>query len=253
MATLYEISQDIIDIFNIIESNDGEITDEMYNDLCIKQEDLKYKLDGYVKAIKEFEADADLCKKEKQRIADRQNIYKNRVEKLKEALLTAVENFGEEGKSNKFIECPTYRVFTRKSKSIEFDENRIRILINEFNRYVCELYSNGVLYVGEDVDILGILDAINANVKAEQGDTFIPFTIHDLFNIKLNIKFNYSIYDLFSKNENVLKSIATSFNYTIENGTDKSNIKYIFADDKFNEENKITFAEQITKNTLQIK
>ena len=186
MATLYEISQDIIDIFNTIESNDGEITDEMYNDLCIKQEDLKYKLDGYVKAIKEFEADADLCKKEKQRIADRQNIYKNRVEKLKEALLTAVENFGEEGKS-------TYRVFTRKSKSIEFNEDRIRILINEFNKYVCELYSNGVLYVGEDVDILGILDAINANVKAEQGDTFIPFTMHDLFNIKLNIIFNYTI------------------------------------------------------------
>ena len=44
MASLYQISEDILRIFNDVETNDGEITDEQYDALCIKQDELKEKL-----------------------------------------------------------------------------------------------------------------------------------------------------------------------------------------------------------------
>lgn len=199
MASLYNISEDILRIFADVEANDGEITDEQYEQLTIHQEELKTKLDGYVKAIKEFENDANLCKDEKKRINDRQSVYKNRVERLKYAVLNAVLEFGEEGKSNKFIELPTCRLSTRKSASVEVDKDRIDKFMREFERYVRELVDSGVMYTGEDVDLQGLLSAINANCIAIYSDDFEPFDIADLTTMKITISQTASVYDLFRR------------------------------------------------------
>lgn len=87
MANLYEISNDILCIFDKVEQAEGEITDEQYDELCIKQEELKEKLDSYVKAIKVWQVDEQALKDEKKRFNDRQNVYKNRIERLKKQCL----------------------------------------------------------------------------------------------------------------------------------------------------------------------
>lgn len=250
MSSLYNISEDIYRIFNAIETAEGEVTDEQYFELQIKKEELKEKLDSYVKAVKEFQANADFCKNEKKSINDRQNIYKNRVEKLKSAMLDAVIAFGEQGKSNKFIELPTCRIFTKISKSIEADEIRLNILSNEFYRLVCELVKNGVLYTGEDVDLQGILDVINANVIAEQGEGFEPFTIQDLIQCKLHISTTVSIYDCFRSNEHIIRQIVNNpINSIMNIEICKDDCKFIIE----NTDNKLTIAKQVINNNLQIK
>ena len=250
MSSLYYISQDIYRIFDAIESAEGEITDDQYSKLQIKQEELKEKLDAYVKAVKEFQANADFCKNEKKSINDRQNIYKNRVEKLKSAMLDAVNAFGEQGKSNKFIELPTCRIFTKTSKSIEADEIRLNILSKEFYRLICELVRNGVLYTGEDVDLQGILDVINANVIAEQGEGFEPFTIQDLIQCKLSISTTVSIYDCFRSNEYIIRHLVNNpINSKVDAEICKDDCKFIIE----NTDNKLTIAKQVISNNLQIK
>lgn len=199
MTSLYNISEDILRIFADVETNDGEITDEQYEQLAIRQDELKTKLEEYVKAIKEFESDANLCKDEKKRINDRQNVYKNRVERLKNAVLNAVIEFGEQGKTNKFIELPTCRLSTRSSTSVEVDKDRIDKFMNEFERYVRELVDSGVIYTGEDVDIKGILHSINANCVAMYGEAFECFSIADLTTMKITISQTASVYDLFRR------------------------------------------------------
>ena len=71
MSSLYNISNDILRIFNEVEQAEGEITDEQYNDLCIKQEELRDKLDAYVKAIKTWQVDEQALKDE---MADQMSI-----------------------------------------------------------------------------------------------------------------------------------------------------------------------------------
>lgn len=224
MASLYSISEDILRIFDEVENAEGEITDEQYDKLCIKQEELNTKLESYVKAVKEFQADAEFCKKEKQSINIKQNVYKNRVERLKKAILNAVMQFGNDGKNNKYIELPTVRIFTKTSKSIQKDENRISIFLREFTSYINELVSQGILYTGEDVDLQGILDCINANCIAENGDSFVPFTISDLTSMKLAITTTSTVYDLFKEHPHALASIADLFDTNVEEVTSNSDL-----------------------------
>lgn len=253
MSSLYSISEDILRIFNEVESAEGEITDEQYNDLCIKQEELKEKLDSYVKAIKSWEADEKAIKEEKKRFNDRQNVFKNRIERLKAAALDAVLTFGEHGKTNMFIELPNFRIFSKSSQAIEEDINRIKIFMNEFERYVRELVSQGVLYAGKDVDLQGILDIINANCKAEQGEDFIPFTLNDLIAFKINISQTGSIYDLF-KSGLALNMYGQEPLYTkIEPATTKEDWKTIIDSSKIANTSLPTMAKVVINQSLQIK
>lgn len=253
MSSLYQIQEDILRIFDAVETAEGEITDEQYDALIIKQEELNTKLDAYVKAIKSWEVDEKALKDEKKRFNDRQNVFKNRIERLKAAALQAVLTFGEQGKSNMFIELPTCRLFSRSSKSIEVDEQRIRIFMIEFERYVRELVSAGVLYAGKDVDLQGILDSINANVKAEQGEDFKPFTLNDLIAIKINISQTASIYDLF-KSGLALNMYGQEPTYTeMEECTPKDDWKAIIESSKIANTSAPTLAKVVTNQSLQIR
>ena len=241
MASLYQIQEDILRIFDTVESCEGEITDEQYDALCIKQEELKTKLDAYVKAIKSWEVDEKALKEEKQKLNNRQNVYKNRVQRLKQAALQAVLNFGERGKSNMFIELQSCRLFTRNSESVVMNEDRARLLQDLVTDFVYEIESNGIAYYGNDVDLEGILASINANGKAEMGDDFIPFTIADLNQLKFTVSQTASIVD--------------EFNYTnIERSIDANETKtYIKASKEHEELPKVTIADVVVNQSLQIK
>lgn len=254
MASLYEISNDILCIFNEVELNEGEITDEQYDVLQIKQEELKEKLTNYVKAIKSWEVDEKALKDEKKRFNDRQNVFKNRIERLKSAALEAVLTFGEHGKTNMFIELPEFRLFSRQSTSIEIDEARINIFLSEFERYVRELVSQGIIYTGEDVDLQGILDCINANVKAEQGDNFEPFTLTDLTTMRISVNTTMSIYELFRQGGDALSQYTkTPFNTFISNETVKDDWKTAISVAKQQEISMPTIAKEVINQNLQIK
>ena len=252
MASLYQISKDILDIFVEIE-NQEEVTDNQYELLCIKEEELKSKLDSYVKAIKTFEADEKALKDEKKRFNDRQTVLKNRIDRLKKAALNAVLEFGEQGKSNTYIELPTFRLSSRTTSSVEIDEDRINIFIEEFERYVRELVDAGILYAGKDVDLQGILDCINANIRANYGEDFEPFTINDLIAIKINVSQTASVYDLFKSGLALNLYGKEPINTKMENVTTKDDWKTIIECANTTYTSQPTMAKIVKNQSLQIK
>ena len=248
------MSNDILRIFNEVEQAEGEITDEQYDELCIKQEELKEKLDSYVKAIKVWQVDEQALKDEKKRFNDRQNVYKNRIERLKKAMLEAVINFGETGKNNKFIELPNVRIFTKNTQSVEFNEHRINILINKFRDLIRELVQQGILYTGEDVDLIGILDSINAQCIAEYGEDFSPFSISDLEYLTINISYSNTIGELLRNNPDILNHIGKDmFNTEITNGTSKDEIKNVINVCSKLEQDQPTVAIIVNNQSIQFK
>lgn len=254
MASLYEISNDILRIFNDVEVAEGEITDEQYDALQIKQEELKEKLTNYVKAIKVWQVDEQALKDEKKRFNDRQNVYKNRIERLKKAMLEAVINFGETGKNNKFIELPNVRIFTKNTQSVEINEARINILIYKFRDLIQELVQQGILYTGEDVDLIGILDSINAQCIAEYGEDFSPFSISDLEYLTINISYSNTIGELLRNNPDILNHIGKDmFNTEITNGTSKDEIKNVINVCSKLEQDQPTVAIIVNNQSIQFK
>lgn len=252
MASLYEISNELLKLFETIEENGGECSDEEYNGLIIKEDELKDKLTNYVKAVKEFQKDADFCKQEKQRINDRQNIYKNRVERLKNVMLDAVLNFGQEAKTNKFIELPTYKLFTKNTKSIELDTVKINFIIESVMNYILECLENDV-YIDQGLDIDGVVSAINANTRELDDGIKRDVTINDLLNTTVDITYTTTLAKLFNEeNMRFTTFICDNPNVKITPNINKDEIKFNML--HLNENNgEITIAKEVTNTSLIIK
>ena len=260
MPNIFELGYELQKVFEAIEENDGELTPELEEELNITQENFKDKIEAYCQALTIYTSDVDCCKEEKLRINNIQNVKKNNIERIKQRLLEAVELFGEIGKSgNKVIETPTRKLFTKGSTSIEENELRKIKLTQYVIDFIRELQQQGILELGEEIDINGFLASINAIAKAdyetpdEFGNTpveeFIPYTIYDLEVINVTCSFEKPLSALLTKNANLGYAIATNpFSFDINSSINKDGTKTLLKTDA-----KITVASESKKTSIVIK
>ena len=110
--SIYEISNDYLNLMNQIEQAEGEITPEMEDQLKINEGELQSKSIAYLSIIKDREAFVTQIDEEIKRLTALKKRNNNLVDRLKENILNAVNLFGTiETKFNKFS--------IRKSESVE--------------------------------------------------------------------------------------------------------------------------------------
>lgn len=196
MDSLYKISDDLLSIFNEIEMNEGEITEELLEQLQITKDNLDEKLRSYKRAIRVWEADVNACKEEEKRIKNARSVKENRISRLKDNMLFAVKTFGQEGKTNRYYELPDGRLFTRTSTSTEIDENRINILIS----LIIELCKDDIRVFPADEDEFYsfILKKINDKVRMYY-EGIEEFTLDDICILTFNYNVEVSMLDLILK------------------------------------------------------
>lgn len=120
MESLYEISQELREVYNKLENGEGidietgELNEEVVNALTVSQSNLKAKgVDiGYV--IKSFDDEIDIYDKEIKRLAERKKALQNAQERLKSTLKKAMIEFNIVS-----IEGKTLKIGLRKSESVE--------------------------------------------------------------------------------------------------------------------------------------
>lgn len=257
MNSIYNISEDIISIFNEIEDNEGEITKEQEEALKIKEDELKDKLENYNKLINSWKNNIDFAKSEIKRLQTLNKVRNNNIDRLKNIMKFAVEQFGYNGKNgNKYIELNTCKLYTKKNVTVEFNDERLNILKEEFISVCKELYKEGCLHIGnnyEDMDFKGIIDMINMNCIVKYGEDFKHFTLVDLESIDLNINIKISLSNLLNENNSLLESIIVeSFPIKVEYDKSITNYKYNIC--KFtNENNKPTCGILKEDNSLCLK
>ena len=252
MSSLYKISEKLQEIFEELEEQGGEFTEEQLKELEITEEELKEKVDNYVKVIKEFKNSAEFCKKEKDNIYQRQKMFTNRVDRLKSLLLTAVQQFGKENKTNKFIETDSCKVYTKNTKSCQIDETRM----NLFKKYA--INAIGELIVNklpeERITDNEILELINARYKEctpVDSPDYKEFTMDDLYGVKFNFTISENIPALNAVFRNAIYDIVNHYDSeicNIEIDSDKTSLK-----SKIESGRDITVAEVINKESLLIK
>lgn len=256
MSSIYDIKQQIISLFEEIEDNGGEITEEQSKLLKIAQENLNVKLENYNKAIISWNADIQACKEEEKRIKSVRSKYENRIKRLKDAMLDAVNNFGDDGKSgNKFIELPTARLYTKSTTAVEIDEFRTNALITCFNIYIQKLYTNGCFenVENEEADAYIITEQLNNILIEQYGNDIEPFVVSDIVNCKLDIISNMSIYDYFNNATSILKCIGKNPElFKLINNTPKEEWK-IVCNNTNNIEEHPTIAKVVKNQSIQIK
>lgn len=133
MANIYELSQELIQLFDYIEDNDGELTPEIEEKLTIAEDNLKDKIKSYSQVVKILQSDILAIKAEKDRLNDLQKRKEATIDRLKSILLEAVNRFGAETKAGgKFIDFGIGKVSVRNSKVVEVDEDDVNSFVNHY-------------------------------------------------------------------------------------------------------------------------
>jgi hypothetical protein len=127
MATLYEIEQDLLDLFERIEDNEGEISKEDSEKLEITQGQLESKSIAYLSIIRDAEATITQIETEEKRLAGKKKRNKDLIDYLKSRLLNAVNLFGDEEKG---LEVGLHTFKKRKSTSVTIED--ADLLASEF-------------------------------------------------------------------------------------------------------------------------
>lgn len=94
MANIYELTESIRLLWDLMDQ--GELDDDVLKDAMMNsQEDLKDKLEGYCKFIRQMESDVDGISAEIKRLQDRKVVLKYTIERAKTVMQMAMETAGE--------------------------------------------------------------------------------------------------------------------------------------------------------------
>lgn len=115
--SLFNIEQEFTELANLLLENEGELTDELINDLEINKHELKIKAGGYSKVIKQLKADNSIIDSEIKRLQAEKKKRVNAETRLKTALTNAMNAYGIEK-----LETPITSISFRKSTSVEIED-----------------------------------------------------------------------------------------------------------------------------------
>ena len=159
--TLYKIEETYIELIKQVEEAEGEITDEINEQLEINETQLQSKSIAYLTVIKEKEAFTMLIDDEIKRLQALKKKNSNLVSYLKNRLLNAVNLFGA-------FEVGFTKFSSRKSESVFIED--VNALPKEFK----------VIKVTEQADKLAIKKAI------KDGQKIKGCSIQENNNLKIN-------------------------------------------------------------------
>ena len=114
MATLYELTGQFLDIYNM------ELDEETKLDTLDSIDwntDYENKVENYIKVIKNLEADVEARKAEIKRLTELNKADEKKKDHLKETLSTSMQLTGHER-----VDTPLFKVSFRKSQAVEVDE-----------------------------------------------------------------------------------------------------------------------------------
>ena len=130
MSNLFGIAQKYDYLVSQIEENDGEITEEIAEELAIAESELEDKLRAYRQVIDAQKANIAYNKDEIKRLRDRNTSFDKIAGRLKSSVVDALHIFGQVGKSGNYsLKFPDFTVYTKESESVSFNENALDPII----------------------------------------------------------------------------------------------------------------------------
>lgn len=237
MANIFNIQQDLLNIFDELEENGGELTPELEEQLNITQEEFKSKIKSYANVVKMLENDIIDIKAEKARLSSLQESKEKTIERIKKIMAEAIELFGDSTKSGgKYIDYGTGKVSMRITQAVEIDEDATNRFVN---RYIIALNRYNMMNQ-LDSSIIGpdeLIDYVNSQSPDEEQDNVevIKFNSRDLETLNAVINLDVPINELLNsiKGFNLIKAIINYGLFNIKGKVNKTEIKKQAKDTQF--------------------
>lgn len=199
---IWEIQQDLLAIFDELEENGGELTEELEEKLAISQENFKSKVEGYVNVIKQIKSDIAAIDQESKRLAELKKSKNAVIERLTKVLVPAIQNFGDVSKSGSaFVDYGTGKVSIRSTQKVELDDDKIEAISCELGRAIASEAMMGNASNREDFTFEDIIQRCkeHATIDTTTGlyvEDPQDVTKEDIQNTVVEITFKEPIQDL---------------------------------------------------------
>lgn len=249
MANIYNIQQELLDIFTELEENEGELTPELEEKLNITQEEFKNKIKSYSNVLKMLENDIIDIKAEKARLNDLQKSKEKTIERIKKIMIDAVELFGDTTKSgSKYFDYGTGKVSIRNTQVVEVEEDVTERFVNRALTCLRWYQQNNQL---DTITASDVLDYCNSKSPNEEDEEITVLSEEDITQIKADINLNIPISELFTteRGMKLAKALAEYAVFTCKAKVSKTDIK---ANAKENHTMPV-FTKLINNKTLIIK
>lgn len=198
MANIFNIQQDLIDIFNQIEDNYGEITPELEKALSIKEDEFRDKIQAYASVIRQLKFDIVCIKDEKARLDNLKSIKEKTIERLENIMRYAILQFGDESKSgSKFIDYGIGKISLRATESVELDDEALKSFTKRFVSY-CNWLSYMNTFNQGEYTVKDAIDYCNKPNQNEELGLETNFTEEDLEQLGANIDLKINLKDIIS-------------------------------------------------------
>lgn len=222
MSNIFEIEKDLLELYNELEENGGEVTSELEKKLTITQDEFKRKVYGYTNVIKSLQSDLSSIKEEQARLKVLYEKKEKIINKLKETIIYAIDAFGDTKKSGvKYLGYGIGEVSVRKSEAVEVNDNLVFYIGNYLNSSIAYDKQCNQLDVRENIELSDIITDVSQN-------TDMGVSADDLKHIDVKFEVSVPLKDLATNTKGypVLREIAKySDTYKLSTSVSKSAIK----------------------------
>lgn len=211
MSNLFRISEELRDIYVQIEEMEGELTPELEEALTITENDFRDKILDYSELLKQLEADNNAIEIESKRLTVLKKSKENLINKLKERMADAIDEFGSISKSgSRYVDLGTTKISVRNSQKCEINDETVATVGFKMNDFINGLKKNGL--IGETQFTEDFLKDIGDGLDRE-----------DIANINYTVKFSGNLLDLSDNNKKELLKLMGDAITDITYSASKSN------------------------------
>lgn len=219
---IYNLSKEFLEIFDELEENGGELTEELEERLNITQESFKTSVRNLSSVVKQLDCECDAIKVEQKRLKELYDRKQKVIERIKKILLDAINNFGDVKKTGvKYVAWETGECSIRKSEGVNINNDlltQVQLIINDSIRTDKQ---NNQLDVNDRISLEDI-SIICANVAAGS-----ECEVEDLNHMNVDLSLSVPMSELGNGNAyTLLKEIAKyTDDFKLAVGASKTELK----------------------------
>lgn len=231
--SIFQIDAELMNVFQELEENGGELTPEMEEILKNGSEAITSKVKSMCNYIDCLKSDKDLIDKELDRLKALKKSKDSAISNITKLVVWAIERYGVTDKKGKqWIDWKTGKVSIRPSKSVEVYQDKIDAVADNVNMIFTNAAFMNTISDAKSIDVPSLIDTLQHNQDEEGHNNPIEVEETDLSAINVDVIMSVPLTNIFDGTgfRAVANIVTNTNNYKFKAYVDKTKLKEMIID-----------------------